>query len=243
MIPETHLRTLKNSASSRRVPVVPQLLELGLLRYVEFVRASGSSVFFPTLKPDGVGKLSGAFVKVFSRIKKRELQMNDSRKVLYSCRTVTTGHHDAQLDIEVKGELGQVGAGNQQSRPVGEREFSVQAAKAAEFTLRHQAAQSPFTVWRCRVQQQTSHRQSCAVVAVDTFADAGSAIARLQRQLPHQGMREGVNQCEAQTREALGRVGHVARGLPARMGCEELALSFCILACPCQQHVPLELKK
>lgn len=86
LIPETHLRTLKNSASSRRVPVVPQLLELGLLRYVEFVRASGSSVFFPTLKPDGVGKLSGAFVKVFSRIKKRELQMNDSRKVLYSFR-------------------------------------------------------------------------------------------------------------------------------------------------------------
>lgn len=85
-IPSTHCRTLKNEASRRKIPVARELIDLGLLRYVEFVRQSGANVFFSSLRPDGVGKLSGAFVKVFSRIKKRELGMNDGRKVLYSFR-------------------------------------------------------------------------------------------------------------------------------------------------------------
>jgi integrase len=85
-VPDTHWRTLKNQSSNRRVPIVPQLLDLGLFRYLEHVRSMGEAVLFPTLKMDCVGKLSGAFVKVFSRIKLRELGMTDKRKVLYSLR-------------------------------------------------------------------------------------------------------------------------------------------------------------
>lgn len=85
-VPESHWRTLKNLSSVRRVPVAAQLVDLGLLRYVEHVRNGGSTVLFPTLKKDCVGKLSGALVKVFSRIKLRELGITDTRKVLYSLR-------------------------------------------------------------------------------------------------------------------------------------------------------------
>lgn len=85
-IPLTHMRTLKNAASRRRIPVAQELLHLGLIRYADYVRESGATVFFPSLKPDRVGKLSGAFVKVFSRIKRDELGLRDCRKVLYSFR-------------------------------------------------------------------------------------------------------------------------------------------------------------
>jgi len=69
-VPESHRRTLKNAPSVRRIPVPPQLLDLGLLRYVEWVRANGSTVFFPTLSKDWHGKLAGAFSKFFGRYKR-----------------------------------------------------------------------------------------------------------------------------------------------------------------------------
>lgn len=85
-VPKSHRRTLKNGASRRRIPVAKELIDLGLLRYVEYVRESGATVLFPTLEKDCLGKLSGAFVKVFSRIKMQELGIVDKRKVLYSLR-------------------------------------------------------------------------------------------------------------------------------------------------------------
>ena len=53
-------RTLKNEKSIRRVPVAPQLIELGLLRYVNWVREQGGVSFFPSLSYDWHDKLSGA---------------------------------------------------------------------------------------------------------------------------------------------------------------------------------------
>ncbi len=84
-IPESHRRTLKTGSSVRRVPLAPELLELGLLRYVAWVRSSGSSVFFPTLRKDWHGKLSGSLGKFFGRYL-RALGIDDRRKVLYSLR-------------------------------------------------------------------------------------------------------------------------------------------------------------
>lgn len=84
-VPESHRRTLKSGSSVRRVPVACELIELGLLRYVEWVRSSGSAVFFPTLRKDWHGKLSGSFGKFFGRYL-RSLGINDRRKVLYSLR-------------------------------------------------------------------------------------------------------------------------------------------------------------
>lgn len=84
-VPQSHRRTLKNAMSIRRVPVTQELIDLGLLRYVEWLRARGAAVFFPTLKQDFHGKLSGSFSKFFGRYK-RAIGITDSRKVLYSFR-------------------------------------------------------------------------------------------------------------------------------------------------------------
>ncbi|WP_031407705.1 site-specific integrase [Thiomonas sp. FB-Cd] len=84
-VPESHRRTLKNAVSVRRVPVAPRLIELGLLRYVEWLRERKATVFFPALKKDFHGKLSGSFSKFFGRYK-RALGITDKRKVLYSFR-------------------------------------------------------------------------------------------------------------------------------------------------------------
>lgn len=84
-VPQSHRRTLKNAQSERKVPVAPQLIELGLLRYVEWLRGKGFTVLFPGLKKDWHGKLSGAFSKFFGRYKKA-VGINDPRKVLYSFR-------------------------------------------------------------------------------------------------------------------------------------------------------------
>lgn len=84
-VPNSHRRTLKNASSTRLVPVAKQLIDLGLLRYVEWLRAKGETVLFPTLKKDSHDKLSGAFSKFFGR-HKRAIGIVDKRKVLYSFR-------------------------------------------------------------------------------------------------------------------------------------------------------------
>lgn len=84
-VPQSHRRTLKNAPSVRRVPVAQELIDLGLLRYAEWVRQSGAAVLFPTLTKDSHGKLSGSFSKFFGRYK-RAVGITDSRKVLYSFR-------------------------------------------------------------------------------------------------------------------------------------------------------------
>lgn len=84
-VPASHRRTLKNAQSQRRIPVALQLIELGLLRYVEWLRAKRETMLFPTLKKDWHEKLSGSFSKFFGRYI-RALGIEDSRKVLYSLR-------------------------------------------------------------------------------------------------------------------------------------------------------------
>lgn len=84
-VPQSHRRTLKNAPSVRRVPVAQELIDLGLLRYAEWVRQRGAAVLFPTLTKDSHGKLSGSFSKFFGRYK-RAVGITNSRKVLYSFR-------------------------------------------------------------------------------------------------------------------------------------------------------------
>lgn len=84
-VPVSHRRTLKNGHSIRRVPVAPELMDLGLGRYIDHLRAQGSTVLFPSLEKDWHGKLSGAFSKFFGRYK-RVVGIHDERKVMYSFR-------------------------------------------------------------------------------------------------------------------------------------------------------------
>jgi integrase len=81
-----HSRLLKNMKSIRRVPMAPELIELGLLRYLESVRADGHLSLFPSLAHDWHEKLSGSFSKFFGRYKSQVLGINNPKKVLYSFR-------------------------------------------------------------------------------------------------------------------------------------------------------------
>jgi integrase len=78
-------RHLKNIASRRLVPIAPELIELGLLRYVEYVKGQHEDRLFPTLTADTHGKLSGAHGKFFGRYK-REIGIVSPFKTLYSLR-------------------------------------------------------------------------------------------------------------------------------------------------------------
>jgi integrase len=78
-------RLLKNNSSRRQIPIAKELIELGFLRYVEWVRGQDSTRLFPTLSKDFHGKLGGAFSKWFGRYK-TELGFNSPKKVLYSLR-------------------------------------------------------------------------------------------------------------------------------------------------------------
>lgn len=80
------VRTLKNGESIRKVPMAAQLIDLGFLRYIEWVKTQGKQALFPTLKADWHGKLSGAYSKFFGRYKREVLGIESSKKVLYSFR-------------------------------------------------------------------------------------------------------------------------------------------------------------
>lgn len=83
---EAHSRLLKNEMSIRKVPVAPELVELGLFRYVDSLRSEGHLSLFPSLERDWHGKLSGSFSKFFGRYKTQVLGINNPKKVLYSFR-------------------------------------------------------------------------------------------------------------------------------------------------------------
>lgn len=78
-------RRLKNQVSRRKIPVAQELLSLGFLQYVDWVRKQDAVMLFPTLRPDFHGKLCGAFSKWFGR-HKREIGFTSNKKVLYSLR-------------------------------------------------------------------------------------------------------------------------------------------------------------
>jgi integrase len=77
-------QNLKNSSSRRILPVHPALIELGLLRHVESVQATGADRLFPELEAVR-GKLGHAPSKWFGRYKTK-LGVTDPRKTFHSFR-------------------------------------------------------------------------------------------------------------------------------------------------------------
>ncbi len=60
-------KRLKTAASTRVIPVHPQLQEIGFLTFAERQRASGHQKLFPELELSGSGYYSDAFSKWFAR--------------------------------------------------------------------------------------------------------------------------------------------------------------------------------
>lgn len=77
-------QNLKNSSSRRVLPLHPALIDLGLLRHVESVKATGADRVFPELEPVR-GKLGHAPSKWFGRYKTKR-GITDPRKTFHSFR-------------------------------------------------------------------------------------------------------------------------------------------------------------
>jgi len=77
-------QNLKNASSRRILPLHPALLDMGLLKHVDLVRASGADRVFPELEAVR-GKLGHAPSKWFGRYKTK-LGITDPRKTFHSFR-------------------------------------------------------------------------------------------------------------------------------------------------------------
>lgn len=79
-------KQLKTEASRRRLPLYPQLIESGFLRYVERCRneGQGTDLLFPCLRPDVKGKLSGNWSKWWGRYSRRVIGIQDRTWVFHS---------------------------------------------------------------------------------------------------------------------------------------------------------------
>lgn len=77
-------QNLKNANSRRFIPIHPELIKLGLLDYVETIKATDAARLFPELEPTR-GKLGHAPSKWFGRYKTK-LGITDPKKTFHSYR-------------------------------------------------------------------------------------------------------------------------------------------------------------
>ena len=92
-------RNLKNDKSIRKVPLATELIDLGLFRFMDAMKAKGQTSLFPSLTHDWHDKLSGAFSKFFGRYKMHVLGITNPKKVLYSFRhTMKDAMTSAQVE-------------------------------------------------------------------------------------------------------------------------------------------------
>jgi integrase len=78
-------KKLKTGTSRRRVPLHPELVRCGFLRYVGGLRASKDRQVFPSLRPDKMGSWTAALSKKLNRYL-NDVGITDRRKVIHSFR-------------------------------------------------------------------------------------------------------------------------------------------------------------
>lgn len=83
---EAEHSSVKNASSRRRVPIHPELIECGLMEYVESVKNQNKEFLFPKLTPDSYGKRSASWSKWFGRYLRGTVNLSDRRKVFHSMR-------------------------------------------------------------------------------------------------------------------------------------------------------------
>jgi integrase len=83
-------KTLKTTASRRRIPVHPELIAIGFLQFVEERRRSGLGRLFPDLKPDGYGNVASYALKRFRETFLPQAITVQARQSFYSFRPCDT---------------------------------------------------------------------------------------------------------------------------------------------------------
>jgi len=94
-------RRLKNVSSRRRVPVHPEVVRAGFMRYLESLRAAKATWVFPGLNPDCKGKRSGNWSKWWGRYRRAEVGIQGRLKPFHSFRH---SFRDACREAEVPEE-------------------------------------------------------------------------------------------------------------------------------------------
>lgn len=88
-------RSVKNPHSERRVPVHPQLIEIGFLDYVEDCKRRGQLRLFPELKGTKDGHYSNGIGRFFNKTFLPKLGLKTKRTCLYSLRHTMSEAGDA----------------------------------------------------------------------------------------------------------------------------------------------------
>lgn len=63
---------VKNEGSERRVPVHPDVIDLGFIEFAESAKRENRTRIFPGIKPNSVGELMGNWSKWFGRYRRSE---------------------------------------------------------------------------------------------------------------------------------------------------------------------------
>lgn len=82
-------RTIKTASSRRKVPVHPELVRIGLVRYRDALIGAGAgpgAPLWPHLEADAVGRRGGAWSKWFNRHLRAKAGIKDRSKVFHSFR-------------------------------------------------------------------------------------------------------------------------------------------------------------
>ncbi len=80
---EQHVKT---DESRRRIPLHPDLLTAGFIRYVKRMQDTNQTRLFPRLVQDSKGRWSGNWSKFWGRYARQEVGITDKRKVFHSFR-------------------------------------------------------------------------------------------------------------------------------------------------------------
>jgi integrase len=97
---------LKTIGSVRRIPVHPELVALGFLRYVGAAKANGQARIFPLLKPDSHGKITAHWSKWYGRYLRSVCLVTNKKIVFHSFRhTFKDNSRYSQLAPDVQNEI------------------------------------------------------------------------------------------------------------------------------------------
>lgn len=98
-------KSLKTDASTRRIPLHPELKKMGFLKFLATQKQRGGTVLFPELKATKTGSKNDALGKWFSRLSRKQfegLPGDPKRKGLHSLRHA---HNGAMMNAEIFPEM------------------------------------------------------------------------------------------------------------------------------------------
>ncbi len=103
---EQEAKSVKTVSSRRKVPLHPELVKAGFIKYHKLMANIGANRLFPELKPDAHGHITGNWSKWFGRYLRQNIGIKNPKLVFHSFRhTFKDGCRDAGLSEEIHDAL------------------------------------------------------------------------------------------------------------------------------------------